>query len=239
MLQPTSKAQPNHRVRKILFDAFLPFALCVALVLTASFGMAAQDKPDAESKVDKTLFLVAHQGLGDPFFKESVVLMFPMSAAKAGGLIVGLIINKPTHVALSDIFPDDIALKDRTEIAYFGGPVEPKAPGVVFRSSKPDKEATLLFGDVYVSFDAEFIKSLLKKPGNATDMRLFVGRAQWAPAQLENELAIGAWYGMPAETSLIFNEKPDYLWHKLYDRAAPKPMAEMPHGRETARLAGL
>jgi putative AlgH/UPF0301 family transcriptional regulator len=56
--------------------------------------------------------------------------------------------------------------------------------------------------------------------------------------QLENEMSIGAWYGMPAESSLIFNEKPDYLWHKLYDRAAPKPMAGMPESRDTEKLKG-
>jgi putative AlgH/UPF0301 family transcriptional regulator len=90
--------------------------------------------------------------------------MFPSSVGAGEVLVVGLIVNKPSRVALSEIFPNDKALKNRSETAYFGGAVDPRAPGVVFRSSKAAKQAALLFGDVYVSFDPDFIKELLKKP---------------------------------------------------------------------------
>jgi putative AlgH/UPF0301 family transcriptional regulator len=113
--------------------------------------------------------------------------------------------NKPARIALSDIFPDDQALENRSETVYFGGPVEPRAPGVVFRSSKPVKQAALLFGDIYVSFDPDFVRELLKGPEKTPDLRLFVGRSQWARAQLQNEMAMGAWYSVQAETSLIFS----------------------------------
>jgi putative AlgH/UPF0301 family transcriptional regulator len=133
---------------------------------------------------------------GDPIFKESVVLMFPSSVEAGEGLVVGLILNKPARVELREIFPNDKVLKNRFETAYFGGPVDPRAPGVVFRSSEAAKQAALLFGDVYVSFDPDFIKELLKEPEKTPDLRLFVGRSQWAPAQLQNEMAVGAWYSV-------------------------------------------
>jgi len=189
----------------------------------------AQDKTNKnkEDSEGKTFFLVARPELREPIFKESVVLRLPSSVGVGEGLVVGLILNKPARVALSDIFPDDQAFENRSETAYFGGPVDPRAPGVVFRSSKPDKQATLLFGDVYVSFDPDLIRELLKEPKKTPDLRLFVGRSQWAPAQLQNEMAMGAWYSVRAETNLIFSATTQYLWRKLLDRAEPAPVAKV------------
>jgi putative transcriptional regulator len=198
----------------------------LSLVLSMTPAHATQDKPNKGDSEDKTLFLVARPELRDPIFKESVVLMFPSSVEVGEGLVVGLILNKPARVALSEIFPNDKELKNRSETAYFGGPVDPRAPGVVFRSSKAAKQAALLFGDIYVSFDPDLIKELLKEPRKTPDLRLFVGRSQWAPAQLQNEMVVGAWYSVWAETNLIFSASPQYLWRKLFERAEPAPVAK-------------
>jgi putative transcriptional regulator len=198
----------------------------LSLVLSMTPAHVAQNKPKKGDSEDKTLFLVARSELRDPIFKESVVLMFPSAVDVGEGLVVGLILNKPARVELSEIFPNDKELKNRSEIAYFGGPVDPRAPGVVFRSSKAAKQAALLFGDVYVSFDPDFIKELLKEPEKTPDLRLFVGRSQWAPAQLQNEMVVGAWYSVRAETNLIFSASPQYLWRKLFERAEPAPVAK-------------
>jgi putative transcriptional regulator len=203
------------------------FAFCLLLVLSMTAVNAAQDKPNKGDAEDKTLFLVARPEQGDPIFKASVVLMFPSSMTTGAGLVVGLIVNRPARVALSEIFPNDDALKNSSETAYFGGPVYPRAPGVVFRSSKAVKQATLLFGDVYVSFDPDFIKELLKKPEKTPDLHLFVGRSQWAPVQLQYEMAKGAWYSVQAETNLIFSASPQSLWHKLLERAEPSNVARL------------
>ncbi len=203
----------------------LTFSLLLVLNVTPVPG--ARDKPNKEDGEIKTLFLVARPELREPIFKESVVLRLPSSVGLEEGLVVGLILNKPARVVLSDIFPDDEAFQNRSETAYFGGPVDPRAPGVVFRSSKAAKQATLLFGDVYVSFDPGFIRELLKEPKKTQDLRLFVGRSQWARAQLQNEMAMGAWLSVRAETNLIFSTSPQYLWRKLFDRAEPAPVSNV------------
>ncbi len=187
----------------------------------------AQDKPNEGDGEDKTVFLVARPELGNLIFKESVVLMFPSSVGAREGVVVGLIVNRPARLALSEIFPDDKALKDRSETVYFGGPVEPRVPSVVFRSSKAPKNAVQLFGDVYASFDPDVIKQLLTNPQETPDLRLFMGRSQWSPEQLQNEMVQGAWYSMRAETSLIFSASPQYLWRNLLKRAEPAPVARL------------
>ena len=202
------------------------FAFCL-LLLSAAPVHTAQDKPQKEKNEGKTFFLVARPELREPIFKESVVLRLPSSVEVGEGLVVGLILNKPARVALSDIFPDDQALQNRSETVYFGGPVEPRAPGVILRSSEPIKKAALLFGDIYVSFDPDFIRELLKEPKKTPDLRLFVGRSQWARAQLQNEMVMGAWLSVQAETNLIFSTGSQYLWRKLFDRAEPAPVAKV------------
>ena len=211
-----------------MFRSHPVFAFCI-LCLGITPLRPAQDKTNKnkEDSEGKTLFLVARPGLREPVFKESVVLKLASPVGVGKGLVVGLILNKPARVALSDIFPDDQALQNRSETVYFGGPVEPRAPGVIFRSSEPAKQATLLFGDIYVSFDPDFIRELLKEPEKKPDLRLFVGRSQWAPAQLQNEIAMGAWYSVWAEKNLIFSATTQYLWRKLLDRAEPAPIAKV------------
>jgi putative transcriptional regulator len=212
--------------RKFQFRSRAAFVFCLLLFLSKTAVDTAQAKSDKGDSRNKTLFLVAHPELPDPIFKESVVLMFPPSVGAANGVVVGLIVNKPARVALSEIFPNDKTLKNRSETVCFGGPVDSRAPGVVFRSSKAVKQGALLFGDVYVSFDRDFIKELLKEPEKTPDLRLFVGVSQWGPAQLQNEMAMGAWYGVRAEVNLIFSASPQSLWHTLLERAEPAPVAK-------------
>jgi putative transcriptional regulator len=212
----------------IMLRSTAAFAFCI-LCLGMTPLRPAQDKSNKnkEDSEGKTFFLVARPELREPIFKESVVLRLPSSVGVGEGLVVGLILNKPARVALSEIFPDDQVLQNRSETVYFGGPVEPRTPAVILRSSEPIKKAALLFDDIYVSFDPDFIRELLKEPKKTPDLRLFVGRSQWARAQLQNEMVMGAWLSVQAETNLIFSTGPQYLWRKLFDRAEPPPVAKV------------
>lgn len=179
-----------------------------------------QQKNKPTKKTDQPTYLVARE-ISDPFFHESAVLMLPTDP---DSVVAGLIVNKPTNIPLSELFPDDGALKNKTQTIYFGGPVDTDEPGVVFRSPKAMKTAVLLFGDVYVSFDRDFIEGLLEKPGQVHDLRLFVGRAQWDPDQLQDEILEGSWYSVQAESSFIFSADPKYVWHTLFEIAEPSPI---------------
>jgi putative AlgH/UPF0301 family transcriptional regulator len=139
--------------------------------------------------------IVASRGLPDPFFKKSVVLMLPF---KEGPLLVGLIINKPSKVKVRDLFPNSPELQKLDTMAYFGGPVDAEVAvrSAIFRSKTPPSKATLVFGDVYVSFDPDTIIALAQNPQQASTLRIFVGRAQWDPEQFEGEVALGAWHSL-------------------------------------------
>ena len=173
---------------------------------------------------------MARPELRNPFFQESVVLMLPLHDQEQR-LIIGLIVNKPGRIHLSQVFPSERRLRDRSDTVYFGGPVEIETPGVVFRAAKASKKAIHLYENVYISFDRDFIVAMLKKPKPGVDARVFLGRAQWAPEQLQGEMSLGAWYSERAESSWIFSPTSQDSWHLLLERAQPGPIAELrvPH----------
>jgi len=188
------------------------------LLVSILLGFLAPSARGAQNNGNQAVFLVARRQIHDPFFEQSVVMMLP---ATGSPLIVGLIINKPTRVTLGKLFPDSPELQNRTEPAYFGGPVDVRVPSVVFHSPTAPERALHLYGDVYLTFDPDVIATAFQNSEPASIPHLFLGRAQWAPAQFKNEIQRGSWYRVRAESDLIFNANPQGLWRTLHDRAAP------------------
>ena len=201
---------------------------------------ASQDKsaPPDKGEEARAPYMVARDVIQDPFFRQSAVLMLPDSVGAP--LVVGLIINKPVQISLADVFPDDKALAAMTDMIYFGGPVDPDSIGAVFRTQKPPKAAIALFGDVYATFDEDTVKDLLKKKDRPQELRLFLGRAQWSPTQLQNEALAGSWYNLQGPSNLIFSAEPRYVWRTLFQLAEPSPLVRVvPAGRAGTALVAL
>jgi putative transcriptional regulator len=217
---PASGGQLRGRLEKAASPLGWPALLLLICVL---WGVAenpcwAEEKPNA-----KLLFLVARSPIADPFFERSVVLILPLEGEP---LIVGLVVNKPTRLPLLKLFPEIPALKDRSQNAYLGGPVDMGAPTLLFHARKPSKQAMLLYDDVYLSFDAKFISRFLQDRKQTGDLRLFLGRAQWAPEQLEGETLRGSWYSLRAEGEVLFDRDSEHLWKRMHERARPPTSVE-------------
>jgi putative transcriptional regulator len=193
--------------------ATIALVLSVGLaILIGWLGSApAQDLPD-----HTPVFLVATPDLGDPLFSQSVILMLPGSKLP---LVVGLIVNKPTQIGLAKLFPRNPALKGVAQTAFLGGPVDVETPAVVYRTARSSQQATELFDGVYVSLDPSFAIDMFKGRPAASDVRLYLGRAQWAPEQLHGEMQEGSWYVLPADPEVVFSAAPGQVWHTLVERA--------------------
>jgi|YelNatPaOPRAMG01_1025707.scaffolds.fasta_scaffold59651_2 putative transcriptional regulator len=190
-------------------------AFLLACILSGLLGPTARGADESKNKLE---FLIARNQVNDPFFRHSVVVILPTTGTV---LIVGLIINKPTHMTIGKLFPDSPELKARTDEAFFGGPVDVHTPSIVFESASVPENALKLYGDVYLTFDPDLISRSFQSPSSNFRPRLFLGRAQWAPGQLQNEIRRGGWYRLQAEGDLIFSSKPEDLWPRLHARAAP------------------
>jgi putative transcriptional regulator len=182
------------------------------LLLLCLLLLAAPSNGQQESGADPVL-LVASTELQDPNFAHSVVLvLFP-----AGGSPTGVILNRPTRLAWSEAFPDEPALRARADPIYFGGPVRINALWFLFRQGTPQGNVLPVLDDLYLSSDGELLDRLLET--HAPVDRFFVGYSGWAPAQLDMEIAQGAWHVLPADLDVILKMDPETMWRELLLRA--------------------
>jgi len=179
-------------------------ALCALLVLCAISWSTSADN----AKPLTTILLIARAELPDPNFKDSVVLVMN----HIGPSPAGVIINRPTRIPVSRLFPELETLAQLDDKVYFGGPVEIQAVSFLFRFDKPPEKATEVLDGLYFSTDRELLRKLLGRDQPMEGLRIFVGFSGWARGQLEAEIARGDWTLAPADASTIFDYKSQQPW---------------------------
>src|SRR5262249_2648961 len=105
------------------------------------------------------------------------------------------------------------------QATLYGGPVNDGELTLVMRTAMPRPDVKKVFGDIYVATDHQTIEAILKDPAAPSDIRLYLGRAQWLNDQLRAEVAEGSWYMVPARSDLVFEPDLTGLWRKLAERA--------------------
>jgi putative transcriptional regulator len=179
-------------------------ALCVLLLLCGmSWPTSAED-----AKAQTAILLVARGELNDPFFSESVVLVMN----NLGPAPIGLVVNRPTEIPVSHLFPDLKRLGQVKDKVYFGGPVEMASVWFLFRASKTPEHAVQAFTGICLSANRELLLQLLGRDKPMDGLRIFIGHSGWAPGQLEAEIARGAWSLERPAPDAIFNRKPEHPW---------------------------
>jgi putative transcriptional regulator len=165
---------------------------------------------------DAASFLVARENLPDPNFGNAVVLVMPPE----GPGVLGIIVNKPTRLPLSRLFPDDTRLAKLEDRVFFGGPVSPQTVSFVFRADKAPEDAMEVMKGVYVSSDGDLLRELLAREKPTEGLRVFIGYAGWGPGQLEGEIARGDWHHADADARSLFDRRPESLWYDLDIKAS-------------------
>lgn len=177
-------------------------------LLAPALAPAQQDQPA------NSLLLVARPSLTDPNFSRTVVLV---TRTEDGGT-VGVILNRPTTLALSQFLSEDLPTGSYRGPIFFGGPVMLRALVAVFRSeTAPAAAAYHVLQDVYLTLHSDNIEGLLRDP--QARYRIYAGYAGWIPRQLESEFMRDSWYFLPADEAIVFREKTDGMWEELIERA--------------------
>ena len=181
------------------------------VVLAFAIGSAA-----FAAEPSGSLFLVAKPQLADPNFGQAVVLLTQFG--RLGSM--GMIVNRPTGLALSRVFPDVKRLAQTDERFFFGGPVSRDVVLFVFRAPEQPGEAFEVLDGMYVSTDKGLLKELLGRDQPIEALRVFMGYAGWAAGQLEAEVSRGDWDLVRADAKTIFAKKPEAIWPELNRRAS-------------------
>jgi len=150
--------------------------------------------------------LIAREDMVDPNFARTVVFMLQHNEHGA----LGVVLNRPTDTPIADAWEQ---VSDTpchaTGLVHIGGPCE--GPLMVIHVH-PDHSQIDVMPGVHVATDQLDVQWLIEHSSAPT--RYFVGYAGWEGGQLENEIAQGGWYTMPATIDHLFHA-PDDLWEHV------------------------
>jgi putative transcriptional regulator len=192
------------------------FALLTCASVTTDAALAPGPEP-AEGSLAGQL-LVAAPELADPNFEGTVVYLVQHDRAGAMGLVINRVLGKGPldrvleGLGLAPERPSEVELR-----VHYGGPVEPARASVLH---SPDWRGpdTVAVSDLAALTPSPGILEDIAA-GRGPKQSLFaLGYAGWAPAQLEAELAAGAWFVVEPDAALLFDEQSETKWQRAFDR---------------------
>lgn len=190
------------------------------LFLLSALSVQAQ-QDFSPTSVEKGVLLVASPSLSDPNFHQTVLLIIEHGR----GGTVGLILNRPTNVLLSEALPDFTVLKRTNHRLFTGGPVGQTQLVLLFRLTQLLPDSRQIVAGVYVG-TPRVLERIMTQPKPTETFRAFAGFAGWAPGQLQHEMLEGAWGVLPSDTFYIFDKDPATLWPDCISRLqAPKTIS--------------
>lgn len=131
---------------------------------------------------------------------------------------MGLVINRPTHVQLSELFPEFEPARDRTDPVHLGGPVLITGALALLRSTARPGKSLEVVDDVYLLSSVEDLEKAVRDKVPSSRFRVYMGYAGWGPGQLEREIAGGSWHVFDGDADIVFDSRPSTVWERMIKR---------------------
>lgn len=188
----------------------------LAITLLASLPGAAVPPAPAMAPAGG-VFLVAGEAMPDPRFWHAVILL----AEHGSQGTLGLIVNRPTGLTLADLGAGFDSDSGGGRPLYYGGPVALDTLLLLAETPDPPQPSKAVLGDLHISGDRGVLTALLAADPPLQRLRLYLGRAGWAPGQLQGELDAGSWLLFHADAAVVFADDPGGLWDWFMEHAGP------------------
>ena len=154
--------------------------------------------------------LIASPKMADPF-NHAVILMAQHSRDGALGIIINKPIDSRPIAGLLEAFGADASGITDSVRVFLGGPVSPNVALVLHSADYRRPDTVDIDGRVALSDAADVLRDIgLGKGPNKSLVAL--GYAGWAPSQLEDEIARGAWVMVPEDPALVFDDDRTKVW---------------------------
>jgi len=187
----------------LLVAAFL-LALAAPLAWSADFN-------------DETAILVAKREMRDRVYGSSVIVVRPLGQERH----IGFIVNKPTTMTLSKLFPKHLPSQKVVDPVFLGGPMGPEVIFAMVKGASPGGRSLQLTPGLYVAFDSAVVDRIIES--QPQEARFFAGMVLWQPNELGEEVKRGLWYVLDPQPELVLQRKTtDGLWEDLVGRAERK-----------------
>jgi putative transcriptional regulator len=198
----------------------LSVAALLAIVFFVGVDTDAAREPDRDTRQSSLAgrLLVATPDLEDPNFRQTVVYMIQHDDDGAMGLVVNRVLGSgPLDELLEGLGIDAEGNADIEVEVHYGGPVE---AGRIFMLHTPDyrsEDTTVVSNLAALTVTPEILRDIAAGKGPRRSL-FALGYAGWAPHQLEDELAVGAWVVVEADEALLFDREADTKWQRAFDR---------------------
>ncbi len=159
-------------------------------------------------------FLIATKKMGDPRFKNTVIIMLENDEKGA----LGLVINKPlSSISLGSlIYKSRDATNKQKELydvkipVYWGGPVNENKI-LILHSKEYKNESTVNFKNISISSDYNILFEIADNKGPKKNL-VILGISSWGEGQLEGEMEREHWTLSEVNTDLIFEMNNKKKW---------------------------
>jgi putative transcriptional regulator len=189
--------------------------LVAAFVALASAAAAAAlwAAPTLDS-ASPSVVLVATREFRDPLYGRTVLIARPLQ----GGQYVGFILNRPTRIQLTELFPGHEPSKKVHDPIYLGGPDDLNVvTALVSDRNSPGDGSMQLGPNLYLALSAQTVDHVIETASDHA--RFFAGVVLWQPGELDQELKHRAWYVLDLEPDMVLRKRTDSLWQELVQRA--------------------
>jgi putative transcriptional regulator len=152
--------------------------------------------------------LVAEPFLRDPNFLRSVVLLCEHGSEGS----VGFVLTRRYKQNLSQLVPE---LLTKKWPLFYGGPVQTDSLHFIHQYPRLIPGSREIKQGIWWGGDFSTVISLLKEDAlEPARIRFFIGYSGWEPDQLNEELQQKSWLTATAQSSLVFNRKPEGIWNE-------------------------
>jgi putative transcriptional regulator len=184
----------------------------IAVVLPAAVLHAAlPNEPDVSGRTSFTgQLLIASPDMRDPF-DHAVILMAQHNRDGALGIVINHPLGeRPIASVLEALGVDGGGVTDNVQI-FLGGPVGHDVAFVLHSTDYHRQDTLDIDGRVALSDATEVLRDIGLGHGPKRSLLAF-GYSGWAPSQLDDEIARGAWMTASEDPALVFDEDRSKVW---------------------------
>lgn len=189
------------------------------LILLISCVAAAE----TDSSLTGTL-LVASPDMPDNRFSQTVILMLKHDNQGTFGVIV----NQPSPFSLSDVTPELTQSPNNDYPLNYGGPVDLEALSLLLRTDHPPDGIFKIHEGFYFTRETRVFDKVIARQPSASDLRVILGYAGWAPNQLESEIKRSDWRIVPGKAMQILDIDQNELWQHLIEQTGGMAPTHIP-----------
>lgn len=162
--------------------------------------------------------LIALPGIGDPRFRQSVILL----CAHSPEFSMGIVLNKPmVGLRLPQLLEQlDVEIAGDVSDAYVldGGPVSNERGFVIHTDDVLSEGATLeIDGEFCMTATKDMLEAIASSDAPRRSV-LALGYSGWGEGQLEAELVQNAWLVTEPDAELVFGEAHEGKWRQAVEQ---------------------